>query len=101
MLPLLPVTFSEAHACGTPVVAFRSGGLVDIVADRTTGALTEPFDPTSLSAAIGWVLEDPQRRRQLGAAARQLAKRLCDQELVAGLFAELYERTLEESFHHA
>jgi glycosyltransferase involved in cell wall biosynthesis len=55
----LPNTGLAAHACGTPVVAFRTGGLLDIVADRATGALAEPFDPASLAAAIGWVLEDP------------------------------------------
>ena len=68
----LPNTAVEAHACGTPVVAFRTGGLPDIVADRVTGALAEPFEPASLAVAIRWVLDDPQRRRVgLGHAARQ------------------------------
>jgi glycosyltransferase involved in cell wall biosynthesis len=87
-------TASEAHACGTPVVAFRTGGLVDIVGDRSTGALAEPFDPASLAAAIGWVLEDHQRRRQLGAAARQRAERLWDPARVAGLYAEVYGQAI-------
>lgn len=84
-------TASEAHACGTPVVAFRTGGLVDIVADRITGALAEPFDPVSLAAAIGWVLEDPQRRRTLGAAARERAEQLWNPARVAGMYAEVYQ----------
>jgi hypothetical protein len=32
-------TGQEAHACGTPVVAFITSGLRDIVADRVTGAV--------------------------------------------------------------
>ena len=84
-------TASEAHACGTPVVAFRTGGLVDIVDDRVTGSLAEPFDPLSLAAAIGWVLADPHRRQNLGAAARQRAERLCDPARVAGLYAQVYQ----------
>ena len=88
-------TASEAHACGTPVVAFATGGLVDIVDDRITGALAEPFDPGSMAAAIRWVLEDPQRRRQLGGAARQRAERLWDPARVAGLYAEAYGEALE------
>lgn len=87
----LPNTGLEAHACGTPVVAFRTGGLVDIVDDLTTGALAEPFDSASLAASIGWVLQDPQRRRQLGIAARQRAERLWDPARVAGLYGELYQ----------
>ncbi len=90
----LPNTGLEAHACGTPVVAFRTGGLVDIVDDRITGALAEPFDPLSLAAAVGWVLEDRQRRRQLGAAARSRAERLWDPARVAGLYAEVYRQAM-------
>ena len=90
----LPNTGLEAHACGTPVVAFRTGGLVDIVEDRITGALAEPFDPATQAKAIGWVLEDPQRRRQLGSAARQRAERLWAPERVARLYAEVYQQVL-------
>jgi glycosyltransferase involved in cell wall biosynthesis len=91
----LPNTGLEAHACGTPVVAFRTGGLVDIVSNRSTGALADPFDPASLAAAIGWVLEDPQRRRQLGAAARQRAEWLWNPARIAGLYATVYKEAVQ------
>ena len=91
----LPNTGLEAHACGTPVVAFRTGGLPDIVDDRVTGALADLFDPVSLAATIRWVLEDPQRHRQLGMAARQRAERLWDPARVAGLYAEVYRQTMD------
>lgn len=54
-------TASEAHACGTPVVAFRTGGLPDIVEHQRTGYLAQPFDTQDLSAGISWVFEDLQR----------------------------------------
>ena len=87
----LPNTGLEAHACGTPVVAFRTGGLVDVVDDRVSGALAKPFDPVSLATSIRWVLEDTQRRRNLGVAARQRAERLWDPRRVAGQYLDLYE----------
>ncbi|MCP9884159.1 glycosyltransferase [Synechococcus sp. ATX 2A4] len=90
----LPNTGLEAHACGTPVVAFRTGGLVDVVEDRITGYLAEPFDPASLAAAIAWVLEDPHRNRQLGDAARQRAEQLWNPERVAGMYAQQYRQAL-------
>ena len=91
----LPNTGLEAHACGTPVVAFNTGGLPDIVADRVTGALAEPFEPASLASAIRWVLEGPQRRRALGSAARERAERLWAPARVAGLYSEVYGRAIE------
>ena len=87
-------TASEAHACGTPVVAFNTGGLPDIVDHRVTGALAEPFDPSSLASSIRWVLEDEQRRRVMGAAARERAERLWNPARIAGLYAEVYENTI-------
>lgn len=86
----LPNTGLEAHACGTPVVAFNTGGLPDIVDDHVTGALAEPFEPESLAAAMRWVLEDPQRHQQLGAAARARAEQLWAPARVAGLYSEVY-----------
>ena len=93
----LPNTGLEAHACGTPVVAFNIGGLPDIVDDRVTGALAEPFEPASFAAAIRWVLEDSHRRQQLGAAARARAEQLWAPPRIAGLYAEIYENVINSS----
>jgi glycosyltransferase involved in cell wall biosynthesis len=93
-------TASEAQACGTPVVAFRTGGPVDIVEDHVTGALADPFDPASLAESIRWVLEDSQRRQKLGVAARQWAERLWDPARVAGMYAQVYTQALKGGVRH-
>lgn len=93
----LPNTGLEAHACGTPVVAFNTGGIPDIVDDRVTGALADPFNPASLAEAIRWVLQDSQRLHQLGAAARSRAELLWNPACVAGQYAEVYRQALEPS----
>ena len=80
----------EAQACGTAVVGFATGGLKDIVADRISGALAEPFDFHSLAAAIRWVLAEPERAMQLGEEGRKRAKEMCDQAVVASKYANLY-----------
>lgn len=96
----LPNTGLEAHACATPVVAFNTGGLPDIVDDRVTGALAKPFEPASLAAAIRWVLEDPQRRQVLGDSARKKAERLWTPTRVAGLYAEVYANSMQHALGH-
>jgi glycosyltransferase involved in cell wall biosynthesis len=88
------LTASEAHACGTPVVGYATGGLVDIDEDRITGALAEPFEPLSLAATIRWVLADPQRRRHLAASARQRAETLFNPRRIAGLYSKVYWQAL-------
>ena len=60
----------EAAACGLPVVAGRSGGLPDAVADGVTGILVDPHDPGAAAEAIVSLLADPARAHRLGAAGR-------------------------------
>ena len=64
----------EDQACSTPVVAFDTGGLRKIIDNYLTGALAKPFDPASLSAAISWGLNDSQRFKKPGIAARRHTK---------------------------
>jgi glycosyltransferase involved in cell wall biosynthesis len=90
----LPNTGLEAHACGTPVVAFATGGLVDIVDDCVTGALAKPFDPLSLASAILWVLEDPKRRAGLSRSSRSRAYQLWHPLRVAAEYVRVYEQAL-------
>ena len=60
----------EAQAAGVPVVAGREGGVAEVVEDGRTGLLVEPRSPTAFAAAVGALLDDPERRHAMGAAAR-------------------------------
>jgi len=66
------VVAREAMAYGRPVVATRVGGLADAVEDGVTGLLVEP---AGLRNALEGLLADDERRRILGAAARERARR--------------------------
>ncbi len=90
-----PNTGIEAHACGTPVVAFRIGGLPDIVEEGATGALADPFSPDSLARKIAWILHDQQRMRAFSANARAKAAELWCSRKVAVQYTNLYQSLLE------
>lgn len=86
-------TASEAHACGTPVVAFNTGGLPDIVEHQHTGYLAKAFDIEDLAFGIEWVLSHRKVNR-LGELARQRAVAHFDQKVVAKQYQQFYAQLL-------
>ena len=59
----------EALSCGVPVVAYRVGGIPDVVVPKV-GRLVPPFDVQALGAATADILSDPSARETMGRAAR-------------------------------
>ncbi len=53
----LPNTVVEAIACGTPTVAFKIGGMPDLIQHQVSGYLALPDDVKDLARGIEWVLE--------------------------------------------
>jgi glycosyltransferase involved in cell wall biosynthesis len=66
----------EAMACARPVIASDVGGLPEVVDHGNTGLLVPPGDPKALADAIKALLDDPQRRHQMAAAARLRVEKL-------------------------
>ena len=91
----LPNILVESLACGIPAAAFATGGIPEIMEDRVSGALAEPFQPESLADALAWILEHPHPE-QLAAAARHRAESCFDirdcARRYSGLYAGLRER---------
>jgi len=87
----------EAMACGVPVVGSAVGGITYTIADGETGLLVPPRDPASLAGALYDLLEAPDARRRMGAAARARAERLFTWPVVAARTAALYEELSADS----
>jgi glycosyltransferase involved in cell wall biosynthesis len=58
----LPQTATEALSCGTPVIGFSIGGLIDIVQDGKTGFLAEPYDAQKLAYLIDYIMKLDKNR---------------------------------------
>jgi glycosyltransferase involved in cell wall biosynthesis len=64
------LSHAEALAMGKPVVAVDSGGIRELVDHGRTGLLGPADDAAQLAANICSLIADPDRRRNMGEAAR-------------------------------
>jgi glycosyltransferase involved in cell wall biosynthesis len=88
----LPVALLEAMARGLPIAASRVGGVPEIATDGVDAVLVEPGDPAALASCLGDLVEDPERRRELGEAAIARIRRLAADDVYGRLdriYAEL------------
>jgi Glycosyltransferase len=60
------LTVLEAFASGIPVLAPRSGGLVENVQDGENGFLYTPQDPEDFTQKLKQLIDDPILRKTLG-----------------------------------
>jgi len=84
----------EAMACGVPVVATSSGGIVEVVEDEISGRLVPRGDVDALAGACLDILSNEELQRQMGAAGRQRAAELFARDAILDQYVEVYERVL-------
>lgn len=69
------MVLAEANSCRIPVVAYASGGVVEVVEDGVNGFLVEPFDLENLESKIKFLLKNPSKRDNLGENGRKLVEK--------------------------
>jgi len=93
----LPNSLLEAMSSGIACVASRIPSTEEITENGRSAVLVEPGDPARLVEAVAALLDDPERRRALGAAARERIENKYAMEIVADAHAELYRRIAGEA----
>lgn len=89
------LTTLESLACGTPVAAFAVGGIPDMIEHEVNGCLAPPHDAEKLAQGIAYLLENTERRIQMGKAARQIAVERYSAPVIAKQHVKLYEQILK------
>lgn len=85
----------EAASLGLPLVGLRCGAIGEIIRDGETGLLVDAdADAGALAAAFARLIEDPVRRRALGAAARRDAQIRFTPERFAAFVEAFYAEVL-------
>ena len=85
-----PTVVLEAMAAGKPIVAFRHGGVCEMVEDGVSGFLCAPLSEMEMAAAIQRLAASPVLRAQMGQAGRERLQRLFTREAFIDRFAALY-----------
>ncbi len=85
----------ESMACGTPVVAFGVGGVLDLVRPGITGYRAEAENAEDLKNGIEHLLADKKLRLELGKGARCVAESEYDVRLQVNRSLALYQSVLE------
>jgi glycosyltransferase involved in cell wall biosynthesis len=91
----------EASASGVPVVATDIRGCRQVVEHGVTGLLVPVRDPDALAHAVEELVDDPARRRAMGAAGRRRAEAHFDDRKVIERTLAVYRRLLEQKSRRA
>jgi len=84
----------EAMCFACPSVATRVGGIPEVIEHEKTGLLADFGDAAKLAREVESLINDPARRKQLGQAAQERAKRLFSADAIVPQYEALYRRTL-------
>lgn len=87
----LPNTILEAMSCGTPVIAFDTGGIPDLIDHKKNGYLAKPYDVMAFSHGIEWVLNHSSYRHLCCAARNKVVNEFCD-KTIARKYLDLYSK---------
>jgi glycosyltransferase involved in cell wall biosynthesis len=92
----LGLVAAEALLCEAPVIAFRSGGLTDVIDHGRTGILVTPGATAELAAALDSVLESREHAATLARQGREFVLATFSPESAAAKYADIYRKAVEE-----
>ncbi|NIK72700.1 glycosyltransferase involved in cell wall biosynthesis [Thermonema lapsum] len=91
----LPNTMIESLLCGTPVIAFPTGGIVEVVQDGQNGWLCPEISVEALSSTIERAKREREKMNRLQIAAEAAKKYNLQKQAQA--YIEVYEELLNKT----
>lgn len=86
----LPYTVMESLACGTPVIAFTTGGIPDMVSHQQNGFLAEYKSSQSFCDGMEWIINYPVKEA-LRKNARETVMQNFSEKVIAKHHSALYK----------
>ncbi len=91
------LTIIESMACGTPIIAFRTCAIPELVRPGVTGYVAQPENPEDLSRGIVQLLEDNDLRYNMRLKCREIASKEYTLDLNIIRHINLYRQILQIS----
>jgi len=90
----LGLVAAEALLCETPVIAFRSGGLTDVIEHGRTGFLVAPGKTKELADALDNVLDAPEMAAGTAREGRRVSLQRFSPETAAARYRDIYLKAI-------
>ncbi len=91
-----PNTIAECLSCGTPVIAFKTGGIPEMLTAEESGKIVEPIGAAPLGRAIEEMIALPPRTMARSLAVRATMATQLDPAQQAAAYLALFSRVAEE-----
>jgi glycosyltransferase involved in cell wall biosynthesis len=91
----LPYTVMESLACGTPAIAFTTGGIPDMVQHEYNGYLAKYRSAESFADGMEWIIKHPEKEK-LQQQARQMVMDKFSESIIADKHIKLYYEMLKQ-----
>jgi len=91
----LPTVLAEAMAARLPIVASRVGGIPEMVTNGQNGFLLAPQDANGLADACTHLLDNPEKRLDMGAEGWKIVSRKFNIERQVEQLKQLYVQQLQ------
>lgn len=91
-----PRAVIEAMAQKVPPIVTNVGGMPEIVTNRVNGLIVPPQNPHALAEAIQFMAENPDKRLQMGIAARNTVQEKFSSQQTINQTMEMFENVLSE-----
>jgi glycosyltransferase involved in cell wall biosynthesis len=90
----LPLVILEATACGLPVIAFKVGGIPDVIKNGYNGFLAQPKDIDQIHDMIELLSDDEELRKKMANQAYKFTKENFSWDKTAEKHVKIYKNLL-------